>query len=369
MPKREDKKMRNNVAEYRTVRPADAKVEIKHLISKQRPVMIWGPPGIGKSEIVDEIGIETTRNVIDLRLLLMEPTDLRGIPFYNQKTGKMEWAPSSDLPTDPNSTDILFLDEINAAPQSVQAAAYQLILNRKIGAYTLPKGCAIVAAGNRESDRGVTYRMPSPLANRFVHIEMAPNFEDWQTWATGKGIHADVVGYLTFAKSDLYDFDPRSSSRGFATPRSWTFVSELIDDEMPESILTDMIAGSVGEGLAVKFQAHRKLSSKMPNPSDILKGKVKSLKDKDVSAMYSLTTALTYELKDLFIQAEKSKKVKEWHNYADTYLGFLMDNMEPEMVILGIRSALKAQLPFSPKELKNFDRFYKRYGNLLSEIQ
>jgi len=352
----------------RTTRPADAIAEIKHLINKQRPVMIWGAPGIGKSDIIQQIGDDTGRNVIDLRLLLMEPTDLRGMPYYSANDNTMKWAPPIDLPTDPNATDILFLDEMNAAPPAVQAAAYQLILNRKIGNYVLPKGVSIVAAGNRETDRGVTYRMPSPLANRMVHIEMAVNFEDWLAWAVKKEVHADVVGYLTFAKQDLYDFDPSSSSRGFATPRSWSFVSEVLDDKMDSTQMTDIIAGAVGEGLAVKFQAHRKIAGQLPNPTDILKGKIKDLKTKEISAMYTLITSMCYELKNECEKAQKSKKMNDWHKMADAFLSFIMDNFETEMVVLGARTALKTyQLPFSPKNLKSFDKFYKRYGSLIVE--
>ncbi len=352
----------------RTTRPADAIAEIKHLILKKRPVMIWGAPGIGKSDIIQEIGNDLGRNVIDLRLLLMEPTDLRGMPYYNKQNNTMEWAPPVDLPTDPKATDILFLDEMNAAPPAVQAAAYQLILNRKIGNYVLPEGVAIVSAGNRETDRGVTYRMPSPLANRMVHIEMAVNFEDWLSWAVKKEINADVVGYLTFAKQDLYDFDPASSSRGFATPRSWSFVSEVLDDKMDATQMTDIVAGAVGEGLAVKFQAHRKIAGQLPNPTEILKGKVKDLKTKEISAMYTLITSMCYELKNECEKAQRSKKMNEWHKMADAFLTFIMDNFETEMVVLGARTALKTyQLPFSPKNLKSFDKFYKRYGSLIVE--
>jgi hypothetical protein len=298
----------------------------------------------------------------------MEPTDLRGIPYYNKDKNVMSWAPPVDLPTDPKATDMLFLDEINAAPPAVQAAAYQLILNRKIGNYSLPAGVSIVSAGNRESDRGVTYRMPSPLANRMVHIEMSVNFDDWLVWATKKEVHPDVVGYLTFAKQDLYDFDPASSSRGFATPRSWSFVGEMIDDTMDATQMTDLITGAVGEGLAVKFQAHRKIAGQLPNPSDILRGKVKTIKSKEISAMYTLITSMCYELKDECEKATKSKKMNEWHKMADSFLQFMMENFETEMVVLGARTALKTyQLPFSPKNLKSFDEFYKRYGSLIVE--
>jgi len=360
MPKKE--------IQNRTTRPSDAIDEIEHLIAKNRPVMLWGSPGIGKSDIIQQIGFKHKRNVIDLRLLLMEPTDLRGIPYYNKDNKTMSWAPPVDLPNDPKDTSILFLDEMNAAPPAVQAAAYQLILNRRIGNYVLPKGVSIVSAGNRETDRGVTYRMPSPLANRMIHIEMDVNFDDWLIWATQNSIHPDVVGYLTFAKQDLYDFDPASSSRGFATPRSWSFVSEVIDDKMDGTQMTDIIAGAVGEGLAVKFQAHRKIAGKLPNPSDILAGKVKSTKTKEISAMYTLITSMCYELKNECEKAQKSKSMSDWHKMADNFIQFMMDNFETEMVVLGARTALKTyQLPFSPKNLKSFDEFYKRYGSLIVE--
>ena len=362
--------VKTTTTDSRTVRPSDVMVEVLACIKAKRPVMLWGPPGIGKSEIIEQIGKNTNRNVIDLRLLLLEPTDLRGIPYFNSKENKMDWAPPVDLPSDPKDTSILFLDEINAAPQSVQAAAYQLILNRRIGTYKLPDGVSIVAAGNRESDRGVTYRMPSPLANRMLHIEMAVNFEDWQDWATKNDIHPDVVGYLTFAKNDLYDFDPRSSSRAFATPRSWSFVSDMLEDnDLQGSQLTDIITGAVGEGLAVKFNAHREVAGKLPNPTDILTGKVKKLDTKEVSAMYSLITSLCYELKDECEKAQKNKKMAAWHKMADCFLQYMMDNFETEMVVLGARIALKNhQLPFSPKELNSFKDFYKRYGKLIVDV-
>lgn len=164
----------------RQVGPKSAKKSIRYAIKKRRPVFLWGPPGIGKSDIVKQIGEDTNREVIDVRLALWEPTDIKGIPYYNSDAGKMVWAPPAELPTDPDSTAIIFLDELNSAPPAVQAAAYQLILNRRVGTYTLPKGVDLVAAGNREGDRGVTYRMPSPLANRFVHLEAKVDFDDWQ---------------------------------------------------------------------------------------------------------------------------------------------------------------------------------------------
>jgi len=250
------------------------------------------------------------------------------------------------------------LDELNSAAPAVQAAAYQLILNRRVGQYKLPDGVAIVAAGNRDADKGVTYRMPAPLANRFVHVELRVDYDDWMIWATNNQIHPDVVGYVTFAKQDLYDFDPKGSSRSFATPRSWSFVSELLTDDLPESTLTDLVAGAVGEGLAVKFMNHRKVSGQLPNPSDILSGKVKDLKTKEISAMYSLTVSLCYELR----QAHENK-TKNWNDMADRFFNYMMDNFETELVVMGAKIALtNYQLPFDPSKLKSFDRFHKKFG-------
>ena len=283
----------------------------------------------------------------------------------------MDWAPPIDLPDEEFANKypvvILFLDEMNSAPPAVQAAGYQLVLNRRVGKYFLPDNVVIVAAGNRDSDKGVTYRMPMPLANRFLHLEMRPDFASWQTWAVNKGIHKDVVGYLSFAKQDLYDFDSKSSSRAFATPRSWVFVSDLLkDDDTDTDTLFNLVSGAVGEGLAVKFMAHRKVAGKMPDPADILSGKVTDLQVKEISAMYSLTISMCYELKD----ALDNKRVnnKEFHKMADNFFSYIMKNFETELVVMGAKIALKTyKLPIEPSQLSNFDDFHKKYGKYIVE--
>ena len=355
--------------ESRTVTAVGARKAIKKCFAKKRPMFLWGPPGIGKSEVVADITAEMGGYMIDLRLGQMDPTDIRGIPFFNKENGKMDWAPPIDLPDEELASQypvvVLFMDEMNSAAPAVQAAAYQLVLNRRIGKYFLPDNVVMIAAGNRESDKGVTYRMPTPLANRFVHIEMKPDFAVWQDWAVQHNIHKDVVGYLSFAKQDLYDFDAKSSSRAFATPRSWVFVSELMEDEDIDDVTaTDLIAGTIGEGLAVKFQAHRKIAGKLPKPEDVLSGKVTDLKIKEVSAMYSLVISMCYELKD----ALDSKTVddKKFHEMADNFFSYMMKNFETELVVMGARIALTTyNLPFQPTKLKNFDEFHQRYGKYI----
>jgi len=353
----------------RTVSVNAAKSRIKHCMTKMRPVFIWGPPGIGKSDVVHQIGNDIGAHVIDVRLSLWEPTDIKGIPYYDSNANKMTWAPPIELPDADMAAEhdkiILFLDELNSAAPAVQAAAYQLILNRRVGTYVLPDNVVIVAAGNRDSDKGVVYRMPSPLANRFVHLELAVGFDDWFDWAVTNKIHKDVVGFLQFSKKDLYDFDPKSSSRSFATPRSWSFVSELLEDEIDEDSMMDLVSGCIGEGLAIKFQAHRKIASTLPNPTEILEGKVTELTSKEISAMYSLTVSLCYELKEA-----NDKNDKKFNKKVDNFLSFMMNNYEPELVVMGVKLALTTyQLPVDPDELDNFDEFHEKYGKIITKAQ
>lgn len=357
----------------RTVKLSEAKKYIKHHFKKKRPVMLWAGPGVGKSDLVASIAEEIPNStLIDVRLPLWEPTDIKGIPFYNSTTNTMEWASPAELPSEEfaskYNTVVLFLDELNGAAPAVQAAAYQLILNRRVGTYELPDNVVVVAAGNRESDKGVAYRMPKPLANRFVHYEIRVDFNDWQQWALGNGIHPDVVGYLTFSKRDLHHFDPSSPDRSFATPRSWSFVSELLEDaEMfsPQEI-TDMVSGAIGEGIALKFNAHREVSSLLPDPSLILDGKIDNLKTKEISAMYSLATSLSYELKTVYDRIGKDVEQDDFNEKLDNMLEFCLKHFEPEMSIMSVRvlaTQYKMKLPL--RKIPNGVKFFDKYGDLV----
>jgi hypothetical protein len=355
-----------------TVRPSQTKNIVNRAFLAKRPIFMWGAPGIGKSELIEGIVKDMPGNnlMIDMRLALMEPTDLRGYPFRNAETNQMEWAPPADLPSMEQAElydmIVLFLDELNSAPPSVQAAAYQLVLNGRIGQYVMPSNVRIVAAGNRDTDRGVTYRMPSPLANRFRHINMDINFEDWSVWAVNNKIHQDVVGYLTYSKADLFDFDPKTSSQSFATPRSWSFVSEILNtegfDTAPDFEQKAEIAGAVGEGMAIKFCEHRKVASKLPNPEDVLTGKIKKLDVKEKSAQYSFAIGLCYELAALNTADDEVAFDKG----VDYFFDFIMDNFEPELVIFSAKSVLSDHdIDIKPRKLQGKKEFKERYWKYL----
>jgi hypothetical protein len=205
-----------------------------------------------------------------------------------------------------------------------------------------------------------------PLANRFTHLEMRSDFQAWQNWAIDSGVHQEVVGYLTAHKSDLYDFDPKSSSKAFATPRTWEKVSKILLNakNLKESTAFSLIAGTVGEGLAAKFQSHRKVAGKMPRAEDILSGKIKDLSVKEVSAMYSLVISMCYELKEMDNNPNTDRKV--FNEACDHFFTYMMNNFETELVIMGGKIALKTyKLGIDPTSLKTFDEFHTKYGKYI----
>ncbi|MDD7635850.1 MAG: MoxR family ATPase, partial [Clostridiales bacterium] len=207
-------------------------IQNNYPIKTMPSVMLWGPPGVGKSQavrqIAKEIGETTgkTVNVTDVRLLLFNPIDLRGIPTANADKTLAVWLKPQIFQMDASDdiVNILFLDEISAAPQSVQAAAYQITLDRVVGEHKLPDNCIVIAAGNRMTDKSVAFKMPKALANRLMHIEIAGSFNSWKEWAIRSGINEKVLGFLSFRQSYLMGFDSSSDDLAFATPRSWEMV-------------------------------------------------------------------------------------------------------------------------------------------------
>ena len=262
---------------------------IHALVEQKVPTFLWGAPGIGKSSIIKQIADEKAIGFIDLRLSLMDPTDLKGIPFYDKESHTALWAPPAFLPA--QGEGILFLDELNSAPPSVQASAYQLILDRKVGEYTLPKGWAIVAAGNREGDRGVTYRMPAPLANRFVHFEMEVDVDDWRLWAYKKELDSRIISYISYKSEHLFTFDAKSENKSFATPRSWEYVNSILKSGLSENLILNALSGAVGKEVAVGFLSFAKVMSRLPDIQAILETG-KGDYPEEVDVLYALSAGL-----------------------------------------------------------------------------
>lgn len=360
------------------LKPSETVQALRHMVTKKTAVFLWGPPGIGKSSLIAALAKELGYDFVDIRLSQMDPTDLRGIPYPTEEVinGElqkgMKWSPPLVLPRDPNAKALILLDEFNSATPTTQAASYQLVLDRKLGEYVLPENCVIIAAGNRETDKGITFRMPTPIANRFVHLEMEANFDDWQEIALNANYDKDVIGYLTAFKHELFSFDAGSASRGFQTPRSWEFVSRIMRGAsgLTQNTLTALVAGAIGDGQALKFLEHRKNAEFMPNPSEVLAGTVKELKRTEVSLCYALTTALCYELRDQMAEikrnGEKQADVDAWMVKANNFIVFMMKNFQAEVTVMGAKTALSVfKLPFNPKKMKGFEDFTKTYKDMI----
>ena len=263
-------------------------------------VMLWGAPGVGKSQGVRQLarGIENATkksvHVTDARLLLFNPIDLRGIPTSNEDKTLAVWLKPKIFHMDdsPGVINILFLDEISAAPPSVQAAAYQITLDRSVGEHKLPDNCIVIAAGNRVTDKSVAYKMPKALANRLCHFEIECDFKSWKEWAIQSGVSEKVIGFLTFRPTYLMMFDPASDDLAFTTPRSWEMVSNILNlasDDVEKSYA--MIAGCIGIGAALEFRTWCAVYNNLPNIRDIFDGKCMQV-PKQTDVMYAVISGM-----------------------------------------------------------------------------
>ena len=256
------------------------------------PVMLWGAPGVGKSQMVAQIAESHDVPLIDIRLSQMEPSDLRGIPFRVDEF--VEWAVPSMLPNlkKHGNRGILFLDEITSAPPSVSAAAYQLILDRKLGEYEVPEGWAIIAAGNRQGDRGVTYSMPAPLANRFSHYEVEIHLDDWVAWAYANGIDERIIAFLRFRQDLLFEFDAAQNPVAFPSPRSWEFAHRALQKfDESNNLLLGALQACVGKAAGIEVKAFVDSLDQMPDLDAIVKGEEVAA-PKEIDLQYAVATAL-----------------------------------------------------------------------------
>ena len=304
------------------MRPALIEKALTSLIIARRPVMLWGPPGVGKSKLVRAVadkmfcpkearrhGKTALRNAkatpgaadvdyfIDLRLALMDPTgaDFR-FPIVDNKAGTVRWVTSEDFPRD--GRGIIFLDELPQASPIIQSAASSLILDYRIGSYILPPGWSVVAAGNRSGDRSSTHKMPAHISDRFFHIDYDVHFPDWKDWAIGNGIEQSVIAFLGFRPELLHKFDP--AERSSPTPRSWEFVSDILRQGIDDECFLEMIEGKVGKGAAHEFVGFFRVFRELPDYEDIVKRPDQALVPDNSGALYAVTTmlAMTAEARD-----------------------------------------------------------------------
>jgi hypothetical protein len=273
------------------MKPSELFEALNGLIDCRLPCMIWGPPGIGKSEIVAQVATHRKVELRDVRLGLMDPTDIKGFPSPDHTKKQMHWLPPDFLPT--KGKGVLFLDEINTAPPAVQAASYQLILNRKVGNYELPAGWDIVAAGNRATDQAVVHNMGTALMSRLIHLTLEADVEEWASYAERNGISSITVAFIKFRKELLHKMDPKLKGQAFPCPRTWFFLDRLITKtKMRRHVLLEVASGTVGEGPAREYQAFAAIASELPSVEEILADPLKIRVSQEPSVLYAVTDML-----------------------------------------------------------------------------
>jgi len=309
----------------------DARKIVLRAIKAQIAVMLWGGPGIGKSSVLAQITAQlydSTNNLIDIRLPQMEPTDLRGIPKPNEKSGRTDWyypnfwperGPDGKCTTGPK---VLLFDEIEKAPVSVKNAALQIVLDRKVGDYVLPDDVAIVCAGNREDDGCFSAPMGAALNNRMIHVEVKQDIDVWARWAHENDVMEDVIAFLHFKPEALYN---NTGENAFPSPRSWVMASKLLTDVTDIKEMKKLLAASVGEALVGEFVAWSQVYRDVHPEEVITKGKLPEFKNNEPSFRYAVAMAVA-------LYARKKAKKQHLGNIAK-----FLDALPPDMRVIFLR--------------------------------
>ncbi len=330
-------------------------------------VMLWGAPGVGKSDavrqIASKIGDLTSKKVVitDVRLLLFNPVDLRGIPTANADKTLAVWLKPKIFQMDDSSDtiNILFLDEISAAPVSVQASAYQITLDRQVGEHKLPENCIVIAAGNRVSDKSVAYKMPKALANRLLHIDVEGDFKSWKQWAIKHGINEKIIGFLSFNESMLMQFNSSSDDLAFPTPRSWEMASNILNyvsDDVKQA--RDLISGLIGKGATAEFLTWTRIYKDLPDVNLIFEGQNVKVPT-SVDALYAISSSIIAHARTI---KNDMVKIENAINY--------ISKLPPDFSIVAMKDLMYIEDDYKLKLMKipSFIQFMKTRGALINEF-
>jgi hypothetical protein len=253
-----------------------AKRLVKMALEAKLVPNLAGSPGVGKSDIIHAVAEEYNLQVIDFRLAQADPTDLNGFPTLNEDRTRSHFAAPGNIPLqgdplpkdkDGNDKDgwLLFFDEMNAAPQAVQAASYKVILDRMIGDTPIHSKVAMVAAGNLATDKAIVHRTSTAMQSRLVHLNLETDVKAWVDWAIKNKIDHRIVAFINFKNELLHNFDPNHSDSTFACPRTWAFLSRIVKNvPVLDHTMTPIMAGTVGEGAAIEFQGFSEIYQTLP---------------------------------------------------------------------------------------------------------
>lgn len=341
--------------------------QVPELATQLPPMMLWGAPGVGKSSVIRELCHEKGIGFVDVRLAQREPVDLRGLPV--PEGDQVRWLLSSEWPRDPDSRGVILFDELTAADRTLQVAAYEFILDRRLGdLYKVPDGWLICAAGNRSEDRAVAMTLSSALANRFCHLELQPDLDQWTRWARLQGLHPLVISFLRFRPQCFFSMEG-NLERGWPSPRSWERVATLLEHGkgLSDSSLALMIHGLVGEGAGLEFLGFRRWAAELPDIPSVLDGEVECKLPERADQKYALCTGLSHYL----WRSEDEQLARRCKNFLR-----VGTQMSSDFATLAMMDALEADN--EEEQLKRadlllgsaeFSSWSARHGEVLSKMQ
>ena len=329
---------------------------------KLPPMMVWGAPGLGKSTIIRKLAEEYGVQFIDVRLAQREPVDIRGLPVPTENG--VEWQVSAEWPRDPDSRGIILFDELTAADRSLQVAAYEFILDRRLGdLYKVPDGWYICAAGNRTEDRAVSTTMSSALANRFLHVELESNADNWLEWAVSNEIHPSVSGFIRFRPGMLFNQENENLERGWPTPRSWERVSTMMkilpDDE---NLIRHTVYGLVGNRAGIEFMAFHRTAQNLDIKEMMLGTKEIKIPQK-ADLRYALCSGVAYYVWRGENEAESKALLDGFFNISLELSSDFAALLMMDVMRSGVQHKGAAKLYTHPK----FKEWEKKHGKTFSK--
>ena len=329
---------------------------------KLPPMMVWGAPGLGKSTIIRKLAEEYGVQFIDVRLAQREPVDIRGLPVPTENG--VEWQVSAEWPRDPDSRGIILFDELTAADRSLQVAAYEFILDRRLGdLYKVPDGWYICAAGNRTEDRAVSTTMSSALANRFLHVELESNADNWLEWAVSNEIHPSVSGFIRFRPGMLFNQENENLERGWPTPRSWDRVSTMMkilpDDE---NLIRHTVYGLVGNRAGIEFMAFHRTAQNLDIKEMMLGTKEIKIPQK-ADLRYALCSGVAYYVWRGENEAESKALLDGFFNISLELSSDFAALLMMDVMRSGVQCKGAAKLYTHPK----FKEWEKKHGKTFSK--
>jgi len=335
------------------MKPSKLYEALRALIGESVPLHIWGPCGTGKSQIVGQVASDLGYEFLDVRAVQLDPVDLRGLPRIS--SDQTEWVPPKFLPN--SGKGILFLDELTSAPQMTQAGCYQLVLDRRLGEYRLPDEWVVIAAGNPASERGVHFAMPRPLRNRFVHLDLEPDLDDWSKWAIKAHVRPEIIAFLRFKPELLHAADVTSDANAWPTPRSWEMASRVLAGVAKRTgarlisgaseFEAQLLDGTVGHPAASELVAFLRLFRELPSIDEILLNPTTANVPQEPSAQIAIATALGRVLSDISV------------GRGITYL----ERMPTEMRVMAVRDAAARDTAIT--HTPEFVRFGVEYREVL----